>query len=449
MASPAWLWSSEFGAVRFAVELGLSGGDEAGGLWDVDEWDTGVWGGDSIIGITWYDVTPRALTAQAGRGREIFFRRMRTGTSRIVLDNADGIWNPIAGPLPEAGLRLRPGRAARISGYVDPDAVGPAPLPPAAVVGDWVPLSVTYVDTLSEQYAPGGYGSTMRLDGLDGMSLLSRDDPPALETPRPGELSSDRVIFLLDEFGWPGTGPAGTGRDIASGTFQLQSSVLARSRLEEIQLTADAEAGAFWCDGRGWAIWRPFGWLTDDTFPRSTAVQAQIGGSLVADALPIGRVRSSWTAQKIYNDIQLSRRGGEIQRITDTVSWGLYRIRTYRRLDYENASDADLLTVGNDILAATAYDRLRLEGVTVVPRTPRQFATALGLRIGDLVSVTVEAGTGSVSWSYTIEAHVSGLEWRVSADDATLDLTLDDSFRGGPDDSFRAFNPDAFDEGFR
>ena len=161
MSVPAWLWSSEFGKVRFRVELGISGGSVDGGLWDVDEWDTGIWGGDSIIGLTWYDVTPRALSAQLGRGREIFYRRMRTGTARIELDNADGLWNPIAGPLPEAGLRLRPGRAARISAFVEADAAGPDPLPPAAVAGEWVPLSVTYVDTLTEQYGRGGYGSTM------------------------------------------------------------------------------------------------------------------------------------------------------------------------------------------------------------------------------------------------------------------------------------------------
>lgn len=403
-------------AVDWRLELGISTldysdpEDTPDGVWDASVWqgdppdeNPPEWGG---FWVDWRDVTGRVLRAESSRGRERFDERVRPGTGRFEIDNSDGLLNPISGELPNA-LRLRPGRAVRLS----------------ANAGDgWVPVFTGFADRIDERYRATGFDVTTVINASDTGTLMAVDNPPALETPTPIETTTQRINRILDEFGWP-------YRDIDTSSVRMRASTLGQSRFEEAQRVADAEGGAFYFDGTGVAVFRNREWAQFE-LKESTDT---IGG---ATGLPIVDADVEWSAAIIVNDAQYARVGGEVIRQVNTSSQALYGVRTRRRFDLQCQDDTDVEYLAGRVVERLAYDRLRVNAVTVHPFTRSEARRALALAIGDVVTVTVSLRGGL--WSYTTEASIQGIAHRVTASDWEITYQLEDTQSGPPGTAFDA-----------
>lgn len=220
----------------------------------------------------------------------------------------------------------------------------------------------------------------------------------------------------------------------------MLETTLPKSNLEEILKAADAEGGGYFHSKESFPVFKARDWLTTD--PRSTSVQVRIGGP-GSDITPM-RFGVDWSAQRIYNDVQLTREDGVPQRVVDTQSVSRYFRRTFVRTGLENDQDVQVLELADRFLAAFAWDRIRIEEAALWPKTNAEAAAALELEIGDLAEATVTTGAG---WGYTTEAHVMRIDHRVTADDWEMTVRLDDSLATVPPGE-GAFD-DGFDDGFR
>jgi len=411
------MWAG--GGVTFRVSLSLGLVDEPGdqALWDQDEWDAGQWSSGGVGEAYWYDVTAFALRVETSLGKDRFEEQFRTGRFKLILDNQTGIWNPIAGQTPNFKLSLRPGRWFKVEAYTE--------------LTGWVSMFTGYVDAINDTYAGAGFGIDTIVSGYGFSGVMQMDRLPPLETPLPGGgLTSDRVTWLLDRWNWPID-----YRDIQTGQATMLSSDLPGSTLDEMQKASEAEGGGIYFDQRAVPTFKAREWLKTD--PRSTDVQFRIGGP-GSDIDPLN-YEVDWSGQRVYNDIQLTRRDGIMQRATDTESWSRYFRRTFIRSALENDNDTDVLELADRFLAAFAYDRIRIEEVEIWPRDATRAALALETRLGDLIEATVSTGAG---WGYTAEAHVMRIDHILTASDWEMTLRLDDSQTIPPPDA------GSFDQGF-
>lgn len=419
---PRSLWSNGDVQFRVSLALGLADNPDQGDVWDAAQWDQDLWSVGGIGDAYWYDVTSYALEVSTSIGKDVFEEEMRTGRFSLVLDNQTGIWNPIAGQQPDYKLSLRPGRWFRIEANTD--------------LTGWVPIFTGYVDAINDTYRNAGFGIDTVVSGYGFAGVFNMDRPPPLEDPiASGLLSSDRISFLLDRFGWPID-----KRDVQTGEATLLGSDLPSSSGVEAQKAAAAEGGAFYFDQDAVPTFKARDWLKTD--PRSTELQYRIGGP-ASDIDPL-EYTVDWSAQRIYNDVQLTRRDGTPQRATDTESWGRYFRRTFTRTSLENDNDIDVLELADRFVAAFAFDRIRIESVEIWPRDGERAAVALSTRIGDLLEATVSTGAG---WGYTAQAHAMRIDHTVTADDWRMTLRLDDSQTIPPSDAGSFSN--GFSNGFR
>lgn len=444
---------------EFRVEIALGLQDSAdSAIWAPDpnegHWDEQTWNGSELY---WVDVTSRAQLVQWTQGRDRWDQRFRTGAATFVLDNDDGVFNPDGGAIGD--LRFRPGRWIRVLGRVNSDP--------------YISMWQGYIDSIQDIYSEGAAGITARIFAYDHMGNMAIDDPLALETPVPAELSSERVNRILDLSDWNEI-----LRDIQTGIYDVQASDLAQSRLEEVQITADSEGGAFYVDKRGVVTFRNRDYLTgpgevgtipilqgttfDDltvgsgetlvagpnvtltgTFPnRSASPQFSIGDPS-GDGVQVGEARTDWSTQRVSNDVQMSRSGGNTQRVTDDASIGLYQRRTFRRLNLENVDDADVLFLATRFLEAQRFDHLRIDSLTTIALDETAARDLIGMELTDQVRVTIRTLRG---WSYTMNAWINRMTFVVSPDDWEVTVQVDNIDRTDPFD--RSGFTDGFDDGF-
>lgn len=401
---------------EFLVEIALGIDNTAGqGVWapDLNEalWDEGLWNGSELY---WVDVTSRMILAQFTSGRDRWEQRFRTGAGTFVLDNTDGVFNPDGGRIGD--LRFRPGRWIRVSARINAEP--------------FISMWVGYIDTIEDVYSEGAGGINARIHAYDHMGNMVIDNPPALETPVPEELSSDRVERILDLSDWDPI-----LRDIETGFFDVQSSDLAGSRLEEVQITADSEGGAFYVSKAGLLTFRNRDYLES---PRSATPQFTIGDPS-GGGVQVGSASTDWSTQRVSNDVRFARRGGTEQRVTDDASISLYQRRTFQRLNLENADSTDVLFLANRFLEAFRFDHLRIDSLSTIALDEDSARELLEMELADRVRVTIRT---LQDWSYTMEAWINRFTFVVSADDWDVTMQVDNVDRTDP------FDRTGFDDGF-
>lgn len=405
---------------EFRVDIALGFDNTAGdGVWAPDPgealWDQGLWNGGEL---EWVDVTSRAIMVTAQSGRDRWEQRFRTGNAMFVLDNQDGVFNPDGGLIGD--VRFRPGRWIRLSGRVNSEP--------------WIPLWSGYIDTIEDLYSPGAAGINAKMAGYDHMGNMAIDDPPALETPVPAELSSDRINRILDDAGWDES-----LRDIETGIYIMQSSELAQSRLEECQIVADSEGGAFYVSKDGIVTFRNRDYLSST---RSAVPQFTIGDPSGA-GVQVDDADTDWSTQRVSNDIRFARRGGTEQRVVDDASISLYQRRTHTRFNLENDDDADVLFLANRFLDAFRFDHIRIDSLSTVALDADAARDLLEVELADRVRATIRTLPG---WSYTMEAWINRFTYIVTADDWNVTMQIDNVDRSDPFD--RSGFDDGYDDGY-
>jgi hypothetical protein len=396
------------GLIDIRVEIDTGEDGSLAGQWDVSQWDEAVWGSSDP---GWFDITDTVYAVDTELGAERWGERFEGGRATIIVDDTDGRYTPISG-VDAFHLPFRPGRGIRVVAIPDADT------------GTKVPLWTGYVEAVYPDYADAGHGITARLECLDHMALFEQHNPYALTIPTGVQDTDARVEAALDRLDWP----AGL-RDIQAGAHTMQTSHLAQSTLEECARAADAEGGAFFAGPDGSAVFRARDWLTTDT--RSVNIQGWLGYTSVAegdDQAALLELEPSWERTRIINHVAMARVGSTMQEVQDLTSQALHRVKSYRRTDLENNTDAEVAFLAARILEAFKDERLRLDAVTIHgiddPDAEDLNRLMYDTQIGDRLAVLVTPPHG---WSYETEVHVMGVAHHITVDDWEVTLRLDDA----------------------
>jgi hypothetical protein len=124
----------------------------------------------------------------------------------------------------------------------------------------------------------------------------------------------------------------------------------------------------------------------------------------------------------------MARVGSTMQEVQDLTSQALHRVKSYRRTDLENNTDAEVAFLAARILEAFKDERLRLDAVTIHgiddPDAEDLNRLMYDTQIGDRLAVLVTPPHG---WSYETEVHVMGVAHHITVDDWEVTLRLDDA----------------------
>ena len=397
------------GQIDVRVEVDTGGGEGLAGLWDSALWDTDHWGSDDAV---WVDLTPYVLSVSISQGAERWGARVETGTCSVTVDNTTGIFTPEIGVTDPWYRPFRPGRRLRIVAIPDPDT------------DVRVPQFTGRLDAAYGSAADAGHAITSTFQVYDFMGDWNAYDPLAMAAT--GVQRTDlRVHAALDRYGWPAD-----QRDIQVGAHNMQSSDLAQTTLEECQQAADAEGSVFYCSKDGLATFKHRDWLITDL--RSVTIQGYIG----YDEVPVGAQaahivgdpETSWELARVINHAAYARVGGTAQEAQDLGSWSAYGIRSHKRTDLLNTTDAEVLTLANRTVSAQKDLRPRADQIEIAavddPDNEDLNRLLWDTELGDLVSIQAATPYG---WTIEREAHVFGISHEITADDWQVVLRLDDA----------------------
>ena len=389
-------------------------------IWDVALWDVSPWGAEDLA---YQDISEWVEEVAYTRGAEAWDTRYTAGTGTVVLDNSNGQFTPVSDAPDPWGVPFRSGRKVQISALPNPDD-------PELRVH----LFTGRIDERTDQYDDSGFALTTVLNLIDTLGELGQSNPPMLTTPTGVQTTDERIhavldIAQIDE----------DERDIQTGVHTMQASYLAQTALEESQRAADSEGGAFFAAPDGKLTFKRRDWLSTD--PRSTEVQGYLGfETLPPEAGPdapqafiiSGSVVISETLARVRNDIQFSREGGTMQWVFDPVSIGSVGIRSYKRTDYQNNTDAQVLFLAERNLEAQSEARFRVQSVAIQanadPDNEDLNRLFYDTQFGDLVAVEIQTMHG---WRIPDRlTHVIGIAAHITVEDWTVVLTLDDSLIG-------------------
>lgn len=376
--------------------------DDPGNLWDdTARWADDAHGSDDLM----LDISGYVLRIATVAGRVRYTDRFRTSSATIDLDNAGGEWTPAAG-LPTIGLvALRPG--VRLDVAADGDR-----------------LWSGYVEAITDAWRPGEPPTT-RLTGLDLFGRLAVNNTPAQSTQGANETAEARAARILNHALDPATAPPLTILGTPPGA-SMQATTLAGAALSMLQLTADSEGGAVWCDPDGSPTLALF-----DYFTSRAADAAGSGPTWTLGAAPLAIatvVGSDWSQARLINEAQIARAGGSVQVAADYLSQHRYGRRTHRRLDLITADDTRPRLIADRLVARLGWDRAQLTGVTVVADTPAAVTLGRTVRFGDTAAVTVNAD----AWAWSLTTQVIAVSHTITPDTWTIRLGLDDTLTADP-----------------
>lgn len=150
-------------------------------------------------------------------------------------------------------------------------------------------------------------------------------------------------------------------------------------RLDEALTTAQAEY--------------PFGFLFFNNAGNPQYVPWQTGAVTPAAVFGDAAGEIRYTAlelvydDEIYNEVQVSREGGELQTVQDATSQGAYGSRSLQRTDLILENDADADMVALELLARFQQPRFRIATLTLNGADARARTQILTREIGDVIRV--------------------------------------------------------------
>ena len=317
----------------------------------------------TLGGTRFFDITDRLVSASTQRGKSVALDRIDAGTSNIVLDNADRLFDPLF----ESGLyygNLVPGREVKIS-------------------CNGFPVIDTFIDDIDIAYEPGNR-SVVSIQGVDGLSDLTINDLP--EVFPDVELSGARVTRILDlpEVAWPAA-----DRSIAAGSSLLSDTTIAQGTkvISYLQLIATSEAGEVFVSKDNKFVFN--GRNTPPTLPNLIFTdEASIPGYTVIPFADLGVV---YGTEELYNRIVVSNDQLFPDEATaeDAASQASYGPRSYTVTGLLNNDPSELQYLADFLLARFKEPQYRFSSLSVVMDilSEAQQNEVLDLEIGDIVQV--------------------------------------------------------------
>jgi hypothetical protein len=409
------------------IELGLNVNPNLQPVVDLDGWFR--LGTDQLDGAllgegVWFDVTDRVRgTVTFSRGRSDELDRFQTGTARFVLDNRDGMFDPLEPSSPFAG-KLEPLRPVRMSTEVGNRSE---------------PVWTGFVEDWQVSYDPQSGDATVTVPCMDGFGLLAAAELDVLPVEsHSGDLSGQRVSRVLNrsEVSYP------SGRDVDAGVAVLGATTFGENALDHLHQVVRSEDGWLFVGRDGRLTFRSRTSVLNRV-PLVTFVSGHASGVRVADM-----VREDQSGL-LYNRADVAGVSGVRQVVQDDESVFRFLPRTVK-VDTLLRDDPDAEQLAHQLVRRLSVPQQRVRHVTVNlhdPRTAWPFEVAT-LDIADRVAVNiVPPGTSAVIVkAMTVDgvAHtVDPVRWTTTvtlseADDRTF-LVLDDAEFGMLDGNRLAF----------
>ena len=317
----------------------------------------------TLGGTRFFEITDRLISASTQRGKSVSLDRIDAGTSNIVLDNADRLFDPLF----VSGFyygNLVPGREVKIS------------------CNDF-PVIHTFIDDIDIAYEPGNR-SVVSIQGVDGLSDLTINNLP--EVFPDIELSGARVTRILDlpEVAWPAA-----DRTIDTGSSLLSDTDIAQGTqvISYLQLIATSEAGEVFVSKDNKFVFK--GRNTPPTLPNLIFTdEASIPGYTVIPFADLGVV---YGTEELYNRIVVSNDQLFPDEATaeDADSQASYGPRSYTVTGLLNNDADELQYLADFLLARFKEPQYRFSSLSVVMDilSEAQQDEVLDLEIGDIVQV--------------------------------------------------------------
>ena len=183
------------------------------------------------IGESLVDVSDRVDSLTVSRGRDDALEPVRAGVAQVVLQNRDGLLDPLNTASP-----LYPG------------------VEPARTLKIWADDIQVYegiVDDIDLGYDPDGV-AIVSISAVDGLERFSLAEFPSAGTALPEELSGARVesVLAVDPEWWTGT------TDISAGYSDMAAGTAEGNVLQYLNRVSLSEAGAFFVSREGVLTYR-------------------------------------------------------------------------------------------------------------------------------------------------------------------------------------------------
>ena len=365
--------------------------------------------------VSWHEVTCDIQGMSVRYGRERATGRYEVSSLGLSILNEDGEFSY----QPYHPWGLRPGRYVKVE---------------ATYAGTTYPMYIGIIDGLTDGYSFDGHVVT-NMQCVDVSSLLSNMTVPSISGSSNKHLSGWRFGILVDTMGWDSY-----KRYTDDGQF-LQQSIKANGRTvrDELGLIADSEGATFYTDRNGWLIYRDRAWSEDRVTKVGAELLAEPEPELPlpnTDAIPnisanipivcTRELETSWSRDRVVNQVSLANQGGTAYTVTDGVSQQKYGPRTYERMDLlnDNAHPEYLQTRMADLMEGNAEALVRVNRVQFNPRSPEAWKWTLALWLNDLVRIRYQ--NAIENWGFSVVAHVQGIEMAVGLHDWQVTLNIDD-----------------------
>lgn len=240
------------------------------------------------------------------------------------------------------------------------------------------------------------------------------------------ERSDVRVGNVLDDLGWPA---ADRSLAVGQSTLQASGTITATPALSHLRTVELSESGLLFVAPSGTVVWQ-------DRHARfkSPYIVSQATYGDGAGELPYHDVTFAYEKIRIWNDVRLTRTGGNEQAVSDATSQADYGgVRTLQRTGLLQTADSEVLDQANYLLSRYKDAAQRVRSLTILPeRQPDdEFPDVLGLDIS--TRITVRQDDGSVDEDYHIEGgahdidfieHTWATRWQLSPADAQMYFAL-------------------------
>lgn len=307
-----------------------------------------------------------SLTTTRGRSREL---DGYTGSGSLVLSNWDGRFTPgnLSGPYVSGGVS-----------FVRPRV-------PIRVRATWA--SVTYdlfygfASSWRDTFGREGLDPTVSVTLADPLSILAAWNGDPVAPVGEGELSGARVSRILTAAGWPLTS------SVATGLSALSATTLAGNGLGQLTVVAEAEGGAYWCEGSGQFVFEGRDALITNARSNTSQVTFSPASVWYRDA------QTDQPDDLLYNVATFANSAGVVRTVSDATSIGLYGQRTYpSRGTLPNIVETELQALAEFAVARYKDPEYRVTNVTIdPPKSPSlMWPQALGRRIRDRATVTLQ-----------------------------------------------------------
>lgn len=334
------------------------------------------------------DVSDIALRVSIRRGRNRILNTFEAGTASVVLEDANGDWNPQNPSSPYYG-KLLPLRKIRI--WADYNDGGGT---------DRYYLFSGYITSYDNSFRLGlDEVSSVTLQCVDAFRLFQNVSITTVAGSSAGQTTGARIQNLLDLANYP---TSQQSIDIGDTTVQADPGT-SRTLLAACQTIEQTELGGFFINPEG-----------DAVFLSRTTV------SLKADQTPLlfnddgtniayQSIDFAYDDTQIFNDITVTRLNGTPQEVQSTSSIETYFIHSGTRSDLLMQTDSDALNQANMLLHARENALFRIDSIGLNLMDSSATSRIVAGLDSDLFTLINVTKTAQDSSTITLELFVQGI----------------------------------------